>query len=234
MQRTTTRALWRLCLLLPVLGCGACASMSGAWYYQTGETEDGDNLFLALVNDSNNEQRIRELKLNTSDAGTSLGWTCTASGEPGFPLVPGQLLVVALPTPGDFQCAVPTRGQAFFTNDRPKDFRLPRSVPTALPEGWRRACTLKTVPAKPEPVEPAEIPAFQCKTCQATAAVANRTTPADVRAAFLCDACSTQESKEKKNSEPPPTPALVCTPCGTAAKPCRAAGNAATTAVSRR
>lgn len=234
MQRTTTRMLRRLCLLLPVLGCSACASMSGAWYYQTGETEDGDNLFLALVNDSDKEKRIRELKINTSDARTSLGWTCTASGKPDFPLLPGQLLVVALPTPGDFQCAVPTRGQAFFTDERPKDFRLPRSVPTALPEGWRQACTLKDVPEKSKPIEPDDIPAFQCKTCQATAAIASRTTPANVRAAFLCDSCSAQERREKKKSEPPPPPALVCTPCGTVSEPCAATGGAATAAVSHR
>ncbi|MBL8300709.1 MAG: hypothetical protein JNN30_20410 [Rhodanobacteraceae bacterium] len=229
------RTLRHLCLLLPVLCCSACASMSGAWYYQTGDTEDGDNLFLALVNDSSKKQSIRYLKINTSDDGASLGWACETSNSTGFPLLPGQLLVVALPTSGDFQCAVPTRGQAIPTDGRPLDFRLPSSVPTALPEGWRRACALNAIPEKPKPVEPADILAFQCQSCQAATVTANKTAPVGSNAKFVCESCRTQADKEKKKSEPPPTPALVCTPCrGVTSAPCGPTGDSATAIVSRR
>lgn len=141
MYRAISTVLIRLSAVLLAGVCTACATMSGAWYYQTGGLTDSDNLLFVVVNDTGKTHDIRALEINATDRGGALRWYCKSQDATGKTAVlPGRLLVVALPTQDALQCAVPTQGWAVLDNDRKLRLRLSRAMPTALPNAWRNTC----------------------------------------------------------------------------------------------
>ena len=138
--------------------CDSCASLRGAWYYQTREasvvdsagdaskergatkaTDDKTNarcddagLYFAVVNDTHAAITVTKVQINGSQAGDA-GWTCS-----GRQLVRrGQLLVLKLPVEAAARCAVPLQAWLWGDESRmPASVRVSDGMPSALPGVW--------------------------------------------------------------------------------------------------
>jgi len=132
----------------------SCASLSGAWYYQSDgdDARKGTALYLALVNRTKDPANVKEIWIN--GGGTDfVGWHCR--GETRGPLVArGELVVIPLET-GD-TCAVPVSAEITMESGHRVSVDLSGSMPTALPPDWQKCPSVVTPPSVADEVAAAK------------------------------------------------------------------------------
>ena len=147
MKRAGTIVALAACLTA-LAGCAnapAAPAVHGLWYLQTPDSSDRPNIYVAIVNRSNQDRQVKELALNAFSDAADAGWRLKF--DPPLVLPAGRMLVqnaarFERSRPGSGRetwpdrCQVPVEIRVFLEPAESVPVSTASLMPSVLPNNW--------------------------------------------------------------------------------------------------